>query len=537
VNIDDLTASTVERAALETPDRIAIQDAGGGRITYGELQELSLRWVQALQRAGAAPRDRIALMLTTSASAFTVQLAVGQLGGTVVALNTVLRGDLLTRAINTTECTVVVTERDHFDQIATACADLPRLRSVVLLDSESVPPSSIARDIGSLQVVSAAELLSTAEARSAIPPDLADIQGIIFTSGTTGPSKAVMLSHEFFIRCARQLIPGGLDARGGAYYSPWPLGHSLGSLALAAAADRGVRLVLRDKFTVDQFWRDVRDFDCRTSVLVSVGGALWGAPSRQDDADNPLRYVAVTPLISEYARFATRFAVQVSGLYGTTELGPVLTSDRPAHYKVSGKPAPDYECRLIDANGVAVADGVPGELIVRSSSPRGLMSGYAQRAGSDEPTFPDGWFHTGDLFIRESTGDYCFVDRIKDSIRRRGQNISSFEVESEAMNHPSVSQCAAVGVPVDFTSGAPHAEEEVKLFVVLRSGADLTPAELGEFLKSRLPRYMVPRYLEFCDSLPTTETTRRPVKAILRDLPNGAATYDRYRSTAPATQP
>jgi crotonobetaine/carnitine-CoA ligase len=339
-----------------------------------------------------------------------------------------------------------------------------------------------------------------------------------------------MLSHEFVLTCARRLIPGGADAVGGAYYSPWSVGHSLGSLALAAAVDRGVRLVLRDRFSAPQFWNDVRSFDCRTTVLVSVAGALWDVPGRDDDADSPLRYVAMTPLIRDYRAFSKRFAAKVSVLYGATEIGPVLLSSDPAHHGVSGRPAPDYECRLVDVNGAIVPDGTTGELVVRSINPRGLMSGYADRTSDTSEVIRDGWLRTGDLFVREPSGDFCFQDRLKDSIRRHGRSISSYEIEAEAAVHADVLLCAAVGVPADPTSDTPHADEEVKLFVVPKPGSDLTPPQLVDFLATRLPRFMVPRYVEFRESLPVTADTGRPVKSLLRECLNSQDTYDRYAS-------
>lgn len=528
MRVEDLTTLAVQRLASAEPTRVAIQDVGGAELTYAALHTMALQWARALEAAGARAGDRIGLMLPTTAGAFTVQLAVGWLGGTVVALNPLLRGQLLSRALSCTGCTVLVTDTERWAQVAPVTDLASELRSVLLTDAAGTAAQPDAAGRESLPILHAPDVLSAAEPSPRRHPALADIQGIIFTSGTTGPSKPVMLSHEFVLTCARRLIPGGADAVGGAYYSPWSVGHSLGSLALAAAVDRGVRLVLRDRFSAPQFWSDVRTFDCRTTVLVSVSAALWDAPKRSDDADNPLRYAAMTPVIRDYRAFSERFAVQVSGLYGATEIGPVLFSSDPAHHGVAGRPAPDYECRLVDAHGAVVPDGTIGELVVRSLNPRGLMSGYADHASDISNVIRDGWLRTGDLFVREPSGDFCFQDRLKDSIRRRGRSISSYEIEAEAVAHPGVEVCAAVGVPADPTNDAPHADEEVKLFVVPKPGSDLTPPQLVEFLEARLPRYMVPRFIEFAETLPVTADTGRAVKSALRERPNSANTYDRY---------
>jgi carnitine-CoA ligase len=536
MNADDLTTEVVRRAASQAPDRIAVQEVGGQTITNGELHPAALRWADALREAGADHHDRVAVMLPNSIRAFAVQLAAGWLGGTVVALDTVLRGQPLSRALALTDPVIAVVDRACYHQLAAALdPGLVRLRAIVVTDSSADPADAAVQQIDHpVLVLDAADLLGGSQARPRRCPDPADIQGIIFTSGTSGAPKPVAISHHFAAQNARRLVPGGADATGGAYYSPWSPGHSLGAVALGAAAKLGVRLVLRERFAVETFWTDVREFDCRTAVLVSGAGALWDSPRRSDDADNPLRYVTMAPLIPDYRGFAERFAVEVSTMYGSTETGAVLTSRRPAHHRVSGRPSPDYECRLVDRHGAAVADGTPGELLVRSSHPQGLMSGYVGMPEGVEHPLRNGWFHTGDLFIREPCGDYCYLDRLKDSIRRRGRNISSFEVEAEARAHPAVAQCAAVGVAVGDSPGAPRVDEEVKLFVVPRPGADLNPADLVEFLGTRLPHYMVPRYVEFRTSLPTTGATLRPVKKLLRELPNTEATYDRF---APVVTP
>jgi carnitine-CoA ligase len=536
LNADDLLTEVIRRAASRAPDRIAIQEAGGQAITNSALHTAALRWARALREAGAGRHDRVAVMLPNSIQAFAVQLAVGWLGGTVVAVDTVLQGQTLSRALAVTEPVVVVVDCAGYQQLAAVLnCGLRTLRAIVVTDSLTPPAGAAGQHNDHPAVVlDAANLLGGSEPEPRRCPDPADIQTIIFTSGTSGATKPVAISHCFAARNARRLVPGGADAVGGAYYSPWSHGHSLGSVALGAAARLGVRLVLRERFAPETFWADVREFDCRTVVLVAGAGALWDSPRRSDDADNPLRYVTMVPLIPDYRGFAERFAVEVSAMYGSTETGAVLRSRRPVHHRVSGRPSPEYECRLVDQHGDAVPDGTPGELLVRSSYPQGLMSGYVGVPEGAQHPLRDGWFHTGDLFIREPGGDYCYLDRLKDSIRRRGRNISSLEVEAEALAHPAVAQCAAVGVVVGADPDAPRVDEEVKLFVVARPGNDLNPADLIEFLSTRLPRYMVPRYVELLSSLPTTGATLRPVKKVLRELPNTEATYDRYAQPAAA---
>jgi carnitine-CoA ligase len=268
---------------------------------------------------------------------------------------------------------------------------------------------------------------------------------------------------------------------------------------------------------------------CRepSAVLVSVGSLVWSAPERPDDADNPLRHVAMAPVIPESRRFEQRFGVRVSSLYGMTEIGPMLKAQSPEDHRVIGRPVGGYEVRLADPEGNPPPDGTAGELVVRHPEQLRAMSGYLGMPTETAEAWRGGWFHTGDLFERTESGEYRFVDRLKDCIRRHGRNISSFEIETEARSHPAVAQCAAVGFSGG--SGSAISDDEVKLFVVLRPGTALTARALSEFLADRLPRYMVPRFLETVDSLPVG-TAGRPNKVQLRTRPNTAETFDRYAS-------
>ncbi len=177
--------------------------------------------------------------------------------------------------------------------------------------------------------------------------------------------------------------------------------------------------------------------------------------------------------------------------------------------------------RIVDDNDYEVPDGKVGEFTVRSSVPWTMSVGYLNNPEATAKAWRNGWFHTGDAFMRAPTGDYIFVDRIKDVIRRRGENISSYEVELEVMANPDIAECAAVAVKSELS------EDEILLFAVKRPGAVITPADLCAELTSRMTRFMVPRYIEFLDALPKTEATARIVKADLRTRGLGPGTWDR----------
>jgi crotonobetaine/carnitine-CoA ligase len=234
---------------------------------------------------------------------------------------------------------------------------------------------------------------------------------------------------------------------------------------------------------------------------------LMAMPAQPDDADNPLQNVSMGPLVAEVEEFKRRFGVQVSTGYGMTEIGVPMASDgwNLANGTSCGRVRtgyPGYEVRVVDELERPLGPGEVGELLVRTAEPFTMNAGYFNMPAATAHAWRNGWFHTGDAFKYDEDGNYYFVDRIKDAIRRRGENISSFEVEAYVSKHPAVAECAAVAVPSE------HSEDEVKVVIVPAPDASFDPGELIEFLVPTMPRFMIPRYVEVVDALPKTPTMR-----------------------------
>jgi carnitine-CoA ligase len=250
---------------------------------------------------------------------------------------------------------------------------------------------------------------------------------------------------------------------------------------------------------------------------------LLDQPARPDDLDNPLRSVAIGPVIARVDEFKRRFGVQVRTKFGNTEVGtplyagPNVSSDRSSNGLWV---APGYEVRLVDEHDYEVPIGQVGELLVRTTEQWRMTTGYYAMPDKTVEAWRNGWFHTGDGVVCEADGRYHFVDRIKDSMRRRGENISSAEVEAFVNEHPLVSETAAIGVPSE------EGDEEVKVCVVLAQGGELTPEELHTFLAERMPTFMVPRYIEFVVDPERTEAMQRIKKPQLRLDPFNDRTWD-----------
>jgi crotonobetaine/carnitine-CoA ligase len=257
-------------------------------------------------------------------------------------------------------------------------------------------------------------------------------------------------------------------------------------------------------------------------------------PERPDDADNPLRAIVLGPMIPDMEAFERRFGVKIGTCYGMTEIGASFaTTWDHGPWQTCGRPRTDYpwtEVAIVDEHDEAVPVGTVGELIVRSREPWSLNAGYYKMPEATATAWRNGWFHTGDAFKCDEDGWYYYVDRMKDAIRRRGENISSFEVENFVLEFPEVADCAAVGVPAEL------GEDEVFVALVVRDPATFDPAALIAFLEPRMPRFMLPRYLEVMEDLPRNETSMRVRKFELRQRGVGAKTWDREAARGAARE-
>jgi crotonobetaine/carnitine-CoA ligase len=406
----------------------------------------------------------------------------------------------------------IVAER-FLERFAEVADEAPALRTIVVPDASAPPPR-----IGNARVLSRFEFMDGARpATDLAAPEPHDVMAIAYTSGTTGPSKGVVLPWGMFTLGLALLDDLGPDD---AFYSPFPMFHMSGKGAIAQAAYMNGRDVFRESFDTGSFWKDIDEHHCTFTLLVpAMAHWLIAQPPAIDDRRHSLRKALSSPIVPG---FAERFGVNLRTHYGMTEVGNVMTRGQVTDSSAScGRPVAGYEVRLVDEHNYQVPTGEVGELIVRTVEPWSICLGYWNLPEKTAEAWRNGWFHTGDAFRRDADGNYFFVDRKKDALRRRGENVSSFEIEAAVGRHPAVAECAAVGVDVALGG------QEIKIFVVRKAGADLMARELIDFLIPRMPRYMVPRFVEFVPSLPKTEATLRVQKVKLRERPLNENTWDR----------
>jgi crotonobetaine/carnitine-CoA ligase len=513
----------IARRAGATPDRTAIECVDGTSMTYGELHDANMRWAAAYHRAGVRRGDHVASMVIHSFASYSVWLGLSLLRAVEVPANTGYRGNMLAYLIENSETRLLVISAQFCDRLAEVAERLSNLETVVVLDAEGALPSL------PFPVISAQSFLDGAPAPAPGGMEAAtyrDPSSVIYTSGTTGPSKGVLVSwaslHDLNGMLPDDIVPEP-DA---GYYSVYPAFHVAGKAAITAAFVHEARLVFRESFSLSAYWDDIRAYNCVFGGLVGpMAAMILSQPATPHDADNPLRGVVMAPVIPEFEEFKRRFGVKVCTGFGMTEIGYPFASgweltDHSTVGRVRSGP-PGFEVRLVDEFDEDVGPDRFGELVVRTEEPWIITSGYFHMPDKTAAAWRNGWFHTGDGFTRDVEGNYFFVDRIKDAIRRRGENISSFEVESAVNEHPAIAESAVIGVPSTLS------EDEVKVVVVLHPGTSLRPEDLITFLIPRLPRFMIPRYVEVVAELAKTDSTQRTQKFALRQDAFNEHTWDR----------
>jgi len=419
---------------------------------------------------------------------------------------------------------VMVCDSDYLERLAEIEAQLPDLEIVLVPGLKSHPPFE------RLRCVDFDEFQAQPTDKPNTRASYRDTACIMYTSGTTGPSKGVLMPHAHIYLFGLGTIEHLQLAEEDIFYIVLPLFHANGFfMQLYATLIAGASAIIKRRFSASEWLNDVRRYQATiTNMLGVVSAFVLNQPPTECDRDHRLRAIGVAPNSPELdGAFKARFGVrEVYGLYGMTEANiPLYTQTGTTRPGSCGKTWDRYYAlRIVDPE---TDEEVPrdevGEIVVRPKQPYGFMSGYNRMPEKTVEAWRNFWFHTGDAARMDEAGYVYFVDRIKDCIRRRGENISSYEVESVLAAHPAVADVAAIGV----ASEVEGAEEEVMVFVVHRPKQRIDPRTLIDFCENRMPRFAVPRYVEFVDSLPKTPTTKVQ-KHLLKKKGVSETTWDRH---------
>ncbi|AYH43550.1 AMP-binding protein [Azoarcus sp. DN11] len=515
--------------ALNVPDQIALVSIGQGSVTWGELWDSARRWAGWLEANGVRPGDRVASLAPQSLEGTYLWMGCAAAGAVEVSINNQFRGEWLRHALRVSSAKVVVLARKFLEQ-ALAVIDGTGVETILVYDA---PNETFGADC-CVKIVTASPESAPPGGCDGEPQVFPhDIACILYTSGTTGVSKAVEIPWALLHHTAATY---GLTFERGpnqVFYFPYSAYHLSGRDALYSAALTGGRSVVRDVFSTSSFWDDIREHGCTWTLLFAATARfLASVPESPDDLDNPLELVLINPLLPETDALRRRFGFRTYATYGMTETGITLVTPpdhaMSAHAGCCGRPVEGLEVRLVDPHDHAVGPGEVGELVVRGRDPWMITTGYQGAPEATVKAWRNGWFHSGDLFRVDAQGYYYYIDRSKDMIRRRGENISSFELESAVLTHATIAEAAAVGV------ASPLGDEEVLIAVVAKPGKHINPLELVSYLQERVPRFAVPRYVRILDELPKTQSTMRVQRQVLRSEGIADGTWDRAEAVEKA---
>jgi crotonobetaine/carnitine-CoA ligase len=489
----------LQRGAREAPDRVAILDESRS-LTYREVLDEALRLGGGFTALGVGRQEPVLLMLDNHTDHAMCWFGVGAIAAIEVPVNVALRAEQLEHVIRDSGAKVLVIEDHYLDRLDGLPDAVAGLTHVVVRGDRA------GRSLGP-QVLGLAELAASepAEPAESFPWD---ISGVLYTSGTTGRAKGVLV-HEAQTYGRQWPTQPGSPEPGDVTLVVLPIFHVIGQcgglynsmIALGTA-------VILPRFSASGFWDTCRKYGVTCAPLVGVMGTyLMRQPPSPRDREHPLQRIAVGTTFAEVEEFRERFGVEVYSTYGLTEAGGMIRGR--AEPTGIGWLRPDVEARLVDEFDRDVAPGEPGELVLRPTEPWTFMAGYHNRPDATVEKWRNLWLHTGDVMRRREDGQLAFVDRRVDTIRRGGENISTFELEHQISLHPDIAECAVVAVREE------GSEPEVKAVVVPVPGRDVDPAELTRWMAERIPHYAVPRFLEFLPELPRTPSTQRVTKAEL----------------------
>lgn len=502
----------------------------GSVYTFRDMHAISDRLARSLQAYGVGPGTHVAVMMENCPEQALTYLALGKVGAVAVPVNTAAKGMLLGRLLRHADVTHAIVEAQFVSRFEEAAADIETICTVVVLEQDG--QDARFSDGSRFNAVPFSSLQTSPEASADKPLPVvrySDLAMLSYTSGTTGPSKANMFHQASVVQFGMTTAESYSYTSDDTIYVCLPLNHANAYLcAFWGAWVAGGSVALARRFSVSRFWHDIRRSKATgTSLLGSMVNMIWALPPTAEDARHNLRFTVLTPMPAFAREWRERYRVEVTTSYGLTDyvLATIYApGDRLDKLGSAGRPRPGVEIRIADEADNSLPPGEVGEILLRSRNVWSGSMGYYKDPQATLNAIRNMWWHTGDRGYLDEDGYLYFVDRKKDAIRRRGENISAYEVEAIIARHPAVADLAAYPVPSE------QSEDEIAISVVLREGESLSARELIEFCIANMAHYMVPRYVQFVADLPRTPTQKvRKEELKVAALQNLAAFWDRER--------
>ena len=472
----------------------------GRKYSYLDIDRISNRLANGVLTQNLGPKAHVAILMENCPEQVLIFFALGKIGAVSIPINAAAKGDLLQYFLTQSDSTALFIQEKFLERILALDKSLiHKMKLVVVVRDET--SETTPKNCGNWHCVDFEKLMNLSDEPPSIPVSFRDLSMILYTSGTTGPSKGCRFSQ------ARTLLWGMSHAEALGYrnsdvfYICMPLFHVsalFGGVFNALTLEASV--VLQKRFSASRFWKDVRDCSATVANMMgSMANILWGREPSPDDGVHSLRMCQVSPCPEFALDFEARFRMRFVSGYGLTDYtsSHAFTLSDPI-WKIgsAGRTRRGVEARIVDEDDFDLPSNHVGELILRDNNPWGAGEGYYNMPEATLTSMRNGWFHTGDKARIDADGYMWFVGRGKDSIRRRGENISAFEIELVVKKHPAVMDAAAF--PIRSELG----EDDVAIAIVLRSGHVLSELDLINYCIAHMANFMVPRYVRWVTDLP-----------------------------------
>ncbi len=509
-----------------------VETVDGASISYREMHERSNRFAHGIAQFGIAFQEPVLVMLPDVIDFLTVWTGFGKRGAIQVPINLAYRKNILARLCNDSTAKKIIIDRQFLDRLEEIEEQLENLDCVILysedpsLRKDTSLPAMLAKRCKASYFE---ELFSENIADFEPTPKFNDLVAIMYTSGTTGASKGVATTHAHsfaYADGAAEIF--SLTPEDRYYTAGLPLFHIGAQWAVCyASMIYGSTVVLRQGYQNEHFWPDIKQRDCSVIFMLgAIANFIWQQPETPEDVETPLRKIGMFPVIPEHEAFCKRFGLEISTGYASTEcpitmihhFGEPLPTNQCVGYATE-----NYEVKIVDDQDIECGFGEMGEICTRPKEPWSILKEYWRQPEYTAEAFRNLWYHTGDAGYKDEQDRFYFVDRLTDSMRRRGENISSMEVQDEINLHPDVFESAV------FPVWDEHSEQEVMAVITPQPDKTIDPKLLIEFLDKSMPYFMIPRYLEFSDEIPKTPTGKME-KYKLREGGVTSATWDRVEA-------